>query len=186
MEWWAEWWNSVAQWFGYEAWNWSTAAEWFGAVGTVGALFLGIGIFMREERRKRRKQIESLSVWIEKSESANGVDHPVDRVILRNDGSATLYGVTLATPARFPFRARWATRGRWRNQRSVAYISWKVLDSIEPGKVVSVESRDPSDLAILFRDASGTIWRKKPSEYGAVIFGRARRRASILRGKHLL
>lgn len=44
--------------------NWGSVAEWVGAVGTIGALLLGIGLFARERAILRRKSVDELVTWL--------------------------------------------------------------------------------------------------------------------------
>jgi hypothetical protein len=51
----------VASWWGTQ--NWGSVPDWFAAVGTVGALFLGLLILVRERTRTRREAADSFVTW---------------------------------------------------------------------------------------------------------------------------
>lgn len=59
----ADFWNSIARFFGYEEWQWGTAADWVGAIGTAGALLLGLLLLAREITTNRRKDADNLVAW---------------------------------------------------------------------------------------------------------------------------
>ncbi|WP_396655555.1 hypothetical protein [Microbacterium sp.] len=44
--------------------DWGSVAEWVAAIGTVGALLLGIGLFARERSIGRRKSVDDLITWL--------------------------------------------------------------------------------------------------------------------------
>jgi hypothetical protein len=77
MQWWADWWDSVARFFGYDVWLWGTAADWVGAIGTTGALFLALLVIGREQINSRRAIADRVAVriderWSEELESGTG------------------------------------------------------------------------------------------------------------------
>jgi len=47
----------------YDIAYWTLIAEWFAAVGTVGALFLGIGLYIREKRDRRHAAADAFVTW---------------------------------------------------------------------------------------------------------------------------
>jgi hypothetical protein len=44
--------------------DWGNVAEWVGAVGTIGALLLGIGLLARDRAISRRKSVDDLVTWL--------------------------------------------------------------------------------------------------------------------------
>lgn len=44
--------------------DWGSVADWVAAIGTVGALLLGIGLFARERAISRRKSVDDLVTWL--------------------------------------------------------------------------------------------------------------------------
>lgn len=43
--------------------NWGSIPDWFAAIGTVGALFLGFGILLRERAHSRRAAADAFVTW---------------------------------------------------------------------------------------------------------------------------
>lgn len=89
-------WDSVAQLFGYDYWEWGSAADWVGAVGTVGAFLFGFMIFARDRLRQTRELADRFATWLEKDVSPdtnmlrahNGSNLPVvDATILMRVGT---------------------------------------------------------------------------------------------------
>lgn len=58
---WADWWNSWAQYRGYDTWEWGNTADWLAAIGTVGALLLGLVILRRDLNKENRTQARRVS-----------------------------------------------------------------------------------------------------------------------------
>ena len=54
-------WVCVATW--WESQSWGSVPDWFAAVGTVGALFLGLAILLMDRRRARRVDADAFSTW---------------------------------------------------------------------------------------------------------------------------
>lgn len=48
------WWDNLA---------WGTVPDWFAAVGTVGALFLGLALLTSDQRRKTRESADAFITW---------------------------------------------------------------------------------------------------------------------------
>lgn len=44
--------------------EWGSVAEWVGAIGTAGALLLGLGLLARERTATRRQPIDDLVTWL--------------------------------------------------------------------------------------------------------------------------
>lgn len=146
-------------------WNWGTIPEWFGAVGTLAAVTVALGIALSDGRRRtaqsRREQAEKISVWkvhmegdLDKStvHIANGSHLPIYDVVLS-------YGVSYGKGERF-------TVG---NKNQILVLKFP------PGNHVIRPSHNPVKLksrnilkqgvAVSFRDSNGRFWRRDASGY---------------------
>lgn len=80
--------------------DWGSVAEWVAAIGTVGALLLGIGLFARERAITRRKSVDDLITWLswrEVPDRAQGVRLETT-VHLCNRGSRPVHAPLLFYP----------------------------------------------------------------------------------------
>jgi len=95
MQQWADFWNSVANWFGYEEWVWGSAGEWAGAIGTAGALIATVVIIASDKKRAKRQRANSLVSWVAAdpwggTAQATGL---MPKVLLENTGEAPILAV---------------------------------------------------------------------------------------------
>lgn len=80
--------------------DWGSVAEWVAAIGAVGALLLGIGLFARERAITRRKSVDDLITWLswrEVPDREQGVRFETT-VHLCNSGSRAVYAPLLFYP----------------------------------------------------------------------------------------
>ena len=63
VSWIADVWAAIAGFLGFDEQSWGTVAEWFAAIGTVGALLLGLLILRNERRLAHRKDADALVTW---------------------------------------------------------------------------------------------------------------------------
>lgn len=88
MQWWADMWNGLAGFFGYSESQWGNAAEWFAAVGTVGALLLGLALWRQEAVRRIRSDADSVII-------GGGFGAGLS---IRNIGERPIYNVEVRVP----------------------------------------------------------------------------------------
>lgn len=99
MYWWADMWNSVAQFFGYDEWVWGSVGEWAAAIGTTLAVGATIGLYRHGRLIDARKQADafhtSLSVHTLGNESGS-----IQELKFRatNSSEATIWFATLYVP----------------------------------------------------------------------------------------
>jgi hypothetical protein len=154
-----QWWGGFVKWFGTI--NWGSAPDWVAAVGTVGALFLGLGILIHDRRRHRRELADAFSSWWELSMEASS-DVPSEetyelRVTSYNAGSLPIQGAVLINVANGPVRAR---------VRFLKETGVRDLEPIDPGERVVTTVRldempDIADLFIEFYDGHGVTWHRQ-------------------------
>lgn len=77
-----------------------SVAEWVGAIGTIGALLLGIGLFTRDRAIARRANVDALITWLSWDEVADrdgGVR--VETIVhVCNSGTRPIYAPLLFYP----------------------------------------------------------------------------------------
>ena len=159
MRWWAELWNDVAKYFGYAEWNWGSAAEWFGAIGTVGALFLGFALLMRELSQAKRRDADSLvTFWQSKSLAPDG--RPQGDMTFHHAGTSPVFFPTIVAP---PHEDGTPILGYFKNKG----------DAVHPGDhgTVRVTFDNMDDLwaaRISFYDGRGRHWLRGLSGGGYI------------------
>lgn len=75
-------------------------AEWVGAIGTAGALLLGVVLFARERALSRRAPVDGVNIWLSWREVA-GSDEGIrleTTVHVRNSGTRPIYAPLLFYP----------------------------------------------------------------------------------------
>lgn len=81
---------------------WGSVAEWVGAIGTIGALLLGITLFARDRAKARRAGVDALITWLTWNEVADrekGVR--VETIVhVCNSGTRPIYAPLLFYPDR--------------------------------------------------------------------------------------
>lgn len=95
VQWWADFWNRVAFWFGYSEWVWGSAGEWVGAIGTAGALIATLTIIAADKRRDQRRRANALVSWVA-ADPYGGTAQATGRmptVLLENTGDAPVLAV---------------------------------------------------------------------------------------------
>lgn len=80
--------------------DWGSVADWVGAIGTVGALLLGFGLFARERAITRRAGVDGLITWLSWREVADrekGVR--LETIVhVSNSGTRPIYAPLLFYP----------------------------------------------------------------------------------------
>lgn len=64
MAWWADWWNGIARFFGYDVWQWGTTADWVVGLLTAAALIGTVVTIVSDKRRDQRKTANSFVTWV--------------------------------------------------------------------------------------------------------------------------
>ena len=93
-----DWWNdTIGSWWAEQTWG--SVPDWFAAVGTVGALFLGLIILTNERKRNRRADADSFATWWVASyegSSVPGSETSGELIVYAlNSGSLPIQGASL-------------------------------------------------------------------------------------------
>lgn len=147
MQWWADAWNSVARFFGYQEWVWGTVADWFAALGTVAAVAVAIFLVIRESTHTKRGQAEQVTVRIVDAVTSHAVD------------------ITNRSTEHFPYvEVYWRKTGERGRPKSTATFPETEGEDLNPGEHVLLFEEMPKGieytgtvLAVMC-DARGRIW----------------------------
>lgn len=170
MESWRDWWTSVARFFGYDEWVWGSAADWFAAIGTVGALALGLVLFRGEQLRRDRVDADLFvtSASIVQSESSrDGVEYMLHvRVKNLGQNTVTRARVVVRNPTK---RRQLSTGGDLRVEGRSPEDSLIDLQAIHRGESAWLErevrrSTQPNDCYVIFDDWRGRRWIRSLDE----------------------
>lgn len=164
MDWWHDWWTSVARFFGYDEWVWGSAADWFAAVGTVGALVLGLILLRGEQVRRDRVDADffvTSAVISQRESSLDGFEYTL-HVRVKNHGPNSVRDVVLMVghPTK---RRQLLTGGYVQVPDRPAQSAVVELDSIHHGESAELDRevrRDTRlrDCYITFADWRGRVW----------------------------
>ncbi|MFF2275583.1 hypothetical protein [Agromyces sp. NPDC058126] len=173
-------WDSIAQFFGYDQWLWGSAADWVGAVGTAGAFLFGFLILQRDKSKDERLQADAFATWYEFRErpAVGSLSPTYDAIVHAHNGGSV------------PVPSAWITEAT--TGRTPAVADRRVLGhktgtgvSIGPAQSTSVvlsgfERKDIGDRYVEFFDGSGRQWVRS-LRTGEYLSGTAARR--ILRDR---
>ncbi|GAA1838563.1 hypothetical protein [Agromyces salentinus] len=149
MEWWAEAWNSVAQFFGYDEWVWGSAADWFAAIGTIAAVGVTIAVVFREANLRKRSQ--------------------TDQVTVRLEYAVTWYYVVVSNRSSHPFpyvEVYWRKKGDRGRPKSAATYPDTNGDDIDAGETILLDASMPQGIEYtgtviaVMCDAQGRMWHR--------------------------
>ncbi|WP_156153181.1 hypothetical protein [Microbacterium oxydans] len=155
MQWWANMWDAVAQFFGYDLWQWGTTAEWFGALGTILALFWALKLFRDEREQRQRIEADAFYAfadigWIMSMERRTGSsDFGYVHITLRNNGTTDIHVQTIYI---------------FENEEVRVFRAGPLDDRmLPPRKALRLEYTDrPIDskfeVYVAFRDSGGRRW----------------------------
>lgn len=94
MEWWGSTWAGLSAWWGSQ--DWGTVPDWFAAVGTVGALFVALGIVLNDRRTRRREAAEAINgTWY--ANATSEADFFELKATIYNAGSKPAHAVAVRT-----------------------------------------------------------------------------------------
>ncbi|SDP33916.1 hypothetical protein SAMN04487914_108126 [Arthrobacter sp. ok909] len=126
----------------------SDATDWIGAIGnsiaaigTAGALLLGVRVYYRQEDDQRRAQASAITVSI--SEARERRD--LVRIELRNDSALPIYGVMLIATA-----------------RSGSTLGQDLKYTLPPGEAMSFQlvSEHSMSAFAIYQDSAGRRWKR--------------------------
>ncbi|PYC99915.1 hypothetical protein B4U78_013555 [Microbacterium esteraromaticum] len=139
--------------------EWGSLAEWVGAVGTIGALLLGITLFARDRAIARRAGVDALNTWLSWEDVADRDEgfRRLTTVHVCNSGTRPIYAPLLFYPDK---------RG--------GYASEIISDDgrpamLPPGaemsRVIQGVPRNTVARNVLLRSADGRLWIRKVDEH---------------------
>lgn len=139
--------------------EWGGVAEWVGAVGTIGALLLGISLFARDRAFARRAGVDALNTWLSWEDVTDGDEgfRRLTVVHVCNSGTRPVYAPLLFYPDR---------RG--------GYGSEIISDDgrpamLPPGaemsRVIQGMPRNTIARSVLLRSDDGRLWIRKVDEH---------------------
>lgn len=139
--------------------NWGSVAEWVGAVGTVGALLLGLGLFARERAFGRRKSVDDLVTWLtwrEVPDREHGVRLETT-VHACNRGSRAVYAPLLFYPDK---------RGGYGSEIiSDDGLPTMLPPGVEVDRVVQGAPRNTIARYVRMTSDEGRVWIRKVDEH---------------------
>ena len=139
--------------------DWGSVPEWVAAIGTVGALLLGIGLFARERSISRRKSVDDLVTWLswrEISDREQGVRLETT-VHIWNRGSRAVYAPLLFYPD---------ARGGYGSEIVSADGRPAMLaPGVETHHVVQGTPRNTIARYVMMTSDEGRVWIRKIDEH---------------------
>ncbi|MDW4572623.1 hypothetical protein R8Z57_07515 [Microbacterium sp. M3] len=139
--------------------DWGSVAEWVAAIGTVGALLLGIGLFARERAIGRRKSVDDLVTWLswrEVPDREQGVRLETT-VHICNRGSRAVYAPLLFYPD---------ARGGYGSEIVSADGRPTMLaPGVETQHVVQGVPRNTIARYVMMTSDEGRVWIRKVDEH---------------------
>lgn len=160
MTWWADFWNGVARFFGYETWVWGSAGEWISGLFAAAAVIWAVRVFRHERSVEVKTEASALMFWHQAILTPTGEGTKTSvmgRIVFVNAGTRPASRISVIVPKDFEGRA-FVRR----------YTSQSVLHS--GASVEFDETQYPLSLIkgyVSYTDGSGREWYRdiKNGEY---------------------
>jgi hypothetical protein len=159
------------------AYDLGSVPEWIGAIGTVGAFAIAIGIYWREVQEGRKSQAILISAWWSRVDPQGkdigtfGDAQPREdvgfRLWIKNSSQEAVYDCFLLAEAQ-PHAARDGDVGPLDLGRFASFADGHILVGagvVPPGEALQyfvdgTQIRSLGGTTVLFRDAAGRSWRR--------------------------